>query len=128
MSGRGAPPPQGPSLKAADRPAPPMMGRGPMGMATGPAAKAKNFKGSGRRLLGLLAPERGAVIAVIVLNVLGVGLATSGPKILGRATDYVFEGMRRPAGIDFAAVLRTLELVMVLYALPRCAPGSRATC
>ena len=117
MSGRGAPPAQGPSLKAAERPPPPMLGRGPMGMATGPSAKAKDFKGSGRRLLALLAPQRGAVLAVIALNLIGVGLSTSGPKILGRATDYVFEGLRSSAGIDFAAVLHTLELVMALYAL-----------
>ena len=116
MSGRGVPPPAGSTLKAADRPQPPMLGRGPMGMATGPAAKAKNFKGSGRRLLALLAPQRTAVLSVIALNIVGVGLATSGPKILGRATDYVFEGMRSPAGIDFSAILRTLAWVMALYA------------
>jgi ATP-binding cassette subfamily B protein len=88
-----------------------------MGVATGPAAKAKNFKGSGRRLLALLAPQRAAVIAVVGLNIVAVGLATSGPRILGRATDYVFEGLRSPAGIDFAAISRTLALVMSLYVL-----------
>ena len=93
------------------------MGRGPMGMATGPVAKAKNFKGSGRRLLALLAPRRGAVLGVIVLNLCGVGLSTSGPKLLGRATDLVVDGMRSPAGIDLGAIARTLSLVMGLFAL-----------
>ena len=50
------------------------------------------------------------------MNIVAVGLATSGPKLLGRATDYVFEGMKSPAGIDFAAISRTLAWVMALYA------------
>ncbi len=114
MSGKGAPP----VLKAADRQQLPPMMRGPMGgMAMGPAAKAKNFKGSGRRLIGLLAPMRGTVIAVIVTNLIGVGLGVSGPKLLGHATDLVFGGLRGPThAIDFDAVARTLALVMALYA------------
>ena len=66
--------------------------------------------------MALLAPQRAAVISVIVMNIAAVGLATSGPKILGHATDYVFEGVKSPTGIDFTAISRTLALVMALYA------------
>ena len=70
----------------AQRPAGPLM-RGPMAGMMGPPQKAKNFKGAGRRLLGLLAPHRGLLLAVLGCCTVAVVLTVSGPKILGRATD-----------------------------------------
>ncbi|WP_344438048.1 ABC transporter ATP-binding protein [Kitasatospora nipponensis] len=52
-----------------------------------------DFKGSSRRLLGLLRPERAALTGMIALGVLSVGCAVIGPKILGRATDLIFAGV-----------------------------------
>ncbi|GAA1216367.1 ABC transporter ATP-binding protein [Kitasatospora nipponensis] len=57
------------------------------------AEKSMDFKGSSRRLLGLLRPERAALTGMIALGVLSVGCAVIGPKILGRATDLIFAGV-----------------------------------
>jgi ATP-binding cassette, subfamily B, multidrug efflux pump len=73
---------------------PPRRGPGP-GMMFGqqlPAQKSKNFRGSFRRLMGELAPERNGVIAVLVLAVVSVVLAIFGPKIIGEAMNVIFEG------------------------------------
>ena len=77
---------------------PPRTGHGHGGA---PAEKSMDFFGSGRRLLGRLAPMRGAVIGAVLLTVGGVILAVIGPKVLGRATDLVFAGVigaQLPAG------------------------------
>ena len=55
--------------------------------------KSMNFGPSAKRLVGRLRPSRDRVIAVIGLAVVSVGLASIGPKILGRATDLVFAGL-----------------------------------
>jgi ATP-binding cassette subfamily B protein len=71
-----------------------------MGM---PTAKAMSFGPSMRRLLGRLAPERHMLVGVVLLAVTGVGLAVSGPKLLGRATDLIFAGIlgrQLPAGLS----------------------------
>ena len=64
-----------------------------MGFAAMPAAKATNFRGSFRRLLGELRPERLLVVLVMVFAIVSVVFAIIGPKILGNATDIIFEGV-----------------------------------
>ncbi|MBO3093660.1 ABC transporter ATP-binding protein [Cellulomonas dongxiuzhuiae] len=67
---------------------------GPMGMGLGmPGQKSMNFRGSLRRLLTVLRPERARLIAVLVLGTLSVAAAVAGPKLLGTATDVLFEGV-----------------------------------
>jgi ATP-binding cassette, subfamily B, multidrug efflux pump len=90
---------------AAARPLPPMggrgPGRGPFGGAGMPVEKPLDFAASTRRLLRRLAPERGPVLAVLALAVVSVAFAVAGPKVLGRATDIIFDGVlgrRLPAG------------------------------
>ncbi len=93
---------------------PPQRRRGPMGPMGGmgmPGEKAKDLKGSGRRLIGLLQPERSRLVWMIVLGVLSVAAAVAGPKILGRATNVIFEGLlghqiagQLPAGVDPSTV------------------------
>ena len=61
-----------------------------MGM---PAEKSMNFWPSAKRLLGRLRPERVLVVAVILFGVVSVVLAVLGPKILGEATNIIFEGV-----------------------------------
>jgi ATP-binding cassette subfamily B multidrug efflux pump len=68
-------------------------GGGPMHFASMPAAKSKNFRGSFRRLLGELRPERRLIVAVMVLAIVSVVLAILGPKILGNATNILFNGV-----------------------------------
>ncbi len=69
-------------------------GGGPPWMSMGvPTEKSMNFGPSARRLLGRLRPRRVQLIGVVLLAVASVGLSVLGPKILGRATDIIFEGV-----------------------------------
>jgi ATP-binding cassette, subfamily B, multidrug efflux pump len=66
-----------------------------------PPAKTLDFRGSSRRLLGMLRPDGPLVAAVLGLGVLSVTLSVLGPQVLGRATDIIFAGVvgsRLPAG------------------------------
>ena len=58
-----------------------------------PPAKAKDFRGSFRRLIDQLRPERRLIAIVIVLAVISVAFAVIGPKILGNATNDIFTGL-----------------------------------
>ena len=67
-----------------------------------PVAKPKDLKGALRRLAGLLARERLLIGLVVLLAVVSVAFAVIGPKILGHATDILFEGViskQLPAGV-----------------------------
>jgi ATP-binding cassette subfamily B multidrug efflux pump len=66
---------------------------GPAAMFGGPAAKAMDFKGSSKRLLRMLTPQRPIVATLLVLGVIGVTLSVLGPRILGHATDLIFAGV-----------------------------------
>ncbi|NUR26770.1 MAG: ABC transporter ATP-binding protein [Catenulispora sp.] len=81
--------------KEGDAPRPQQGGalRGPASFMAGPAAKSKDFKGSGRRLLSYLRPERPLLIISMALAALGVGMTVWGPKLLGKATDLIFAGV-----------------------------------
>jgi ATP-binding cassette subfamily B protein len=73
-----------------------------MGMMGMPAEKPKNFRDSFRRLIGRLAPEAPLIALVVVLAVVSVAFAVVGPKILGNATNDIFEGLisgNLPAGV-----------------------------
>ncbi len=90
-------------------------GRGPgmMGMGPGlPPAKAKDFNGTLRRLLERLRPERLLVVLVVLLAVVSVTFAVIGPKILGLATNIIFEGAisaQLPPGVTQQQVIAGLE-------------------
>ena len=66
------------------------------GLST-PAAKSADFRTSFRRLLGELRPERGWILIVLAFGVVSVVLAVIGPKLLGEATNIIFDGLRGPA-------------------------------
>ncbi len=72
----------------------PGMGGGPgrPGMMLIPTAKAQDFKTSLGRLLARLRPEGARIVSVVVLAVGSVSLAVVGPKLLGNATNLIFEG------------------------------------
>ncbi|NYG22772.1 ATP-binding cassette subfamily B protein [Agromyces hippuratus] len=77
------------------------MGGGPMGGVGMPAEKSMNFWPSAKRLLRRLKPERALVAAVVLLGVVSVVFSVLGPKILGEATNIIFEGFlssQMPAG------------------------------
>jgi ATP-binding cassette subfamily B multidrug efflux pump len=67
-------------------------GFGHMGMGM-PVAKSKDFRTSFLRLLRELRAERRWVFLVVVLAIVSVVLAVIGPKLLGEATNIIFEGV-----------------------------------
>ncbi len=95
-----------PAGPGGSRPSPPAFGPGRMMMgAGGPPAKLEDFKGSSKRLLRMLAPDRLLVIAVMIFGIGSVVLSVIGPWLLGKATDVIFEGIvgrELPAGVTQA--------------------------
>ena len=111
-----------PAAPARTAPAADMFGnRRPIGGLGVPAQKAKDFKGTLRRLLEYLRPHRAGLAVVILAGAIGTVFQVLGPKILGLATTKIFEGfvaksMRIPgASIDFDYVGRILLGLIVLY-------------
>ena len=99
-------------------------GHGPMGGGPGaamiPGQKAKDFKGSFKKLLRYLGKYKIGIFFVMVFAVLSTVFAIVGPRILGQATDELFEGimgtiMGTGEGIDFGAVARILLFLVGLY-------------
>jgi ATP-binding cassette subfamily B multidrug efflux pump len=73
-----------------------------MGMMMGSGEKSKDFKTSFGRLLARLRPEWPRVALVIVFAVISVTLSVLGPKVLGEATNIIFDGVigaQIPAGV-----------------------------
>jgi ATP-binding cassette subfamily B multidrug efflux pump len=62
-------------------------------MGAQPTEKSMDFKGSSKRLLSMLRPERGIITLALALGVCSVGLSVLGPRILGQATDLIFAGV-----------------------------------
>lgn len=85
------------------------------GMST---EKALDFKGSGRRMLGLLRPYRLLVSATLVLAVAGVTLSVLAPRLLGEAVDVIFDGYlshrQSHGGVDFGHVAQLVAAVLAL--------------
>jgi ATP-binding cassette, subfamily B, fatty acid transporter len=78
------------------------MGRPTRGVGPAPAERSRDFMGTAVRLMKRLAPQRGPVIAVIALGVVGTAIGVVVPRILGHATDLLFNGVigrQLPAGI-----------------------------
>jgi len=84
-----------------------------MGMGMGlPAAKPRDFRGSLRRLVRRLGPERPRIVVVVLLAVVSVTFAVLGPKILGNAINVIFEGAlsrNLPAGVSQNQVIAGLR-------------------
>jgi ATP-binding cassette subfamily B multidrug efflux pump len=86
-------------------------GHGPMG-AMMPAERARDFKGSLKRLSGYLKPHRVLLAIVALLSIAGVVLTIAGPKILGRATNILFEGVigkQLPPGLGKEQIIAMLK-------------------
>ncbi|WP_374008607.1 ABC transporter ATP-binding protein [Leifsonia sp. LS-T14] len=81
-----------------------------------PAKKAQNFWPSFKRLLGLLKPEWLGMAWVTLLTVVSVVLIVIAPKILGDATNVIFNGIYvTRTGIDFTELGRLLLIVLTMY-------------
>ncbi|WP_412751993.1 ABC transporter ATP-binding protein [Krasilnikovia sp. M28-CT-15] len=76
------------------RPPPPMGGPAARMMAGGmPPEKLEDFRGSTKRLLGLMRPHRWLVAMVLLLGGGSVFLSVLGPRLLGHGTDLIFSGV-----------------------------------
>ncbi|MFL6002159.1 MAG: ABC transporter ATP-binding protein [Nocardioides sp.] len=90
-------------------------GRGPMGGGL-VGQKAMTFWPSAKRLVRQMAPERTKATAVVLLAVVSVSLMALGPRLLGHATDLIFEGFLAHRPIDFDGVRDVLLTVLAIYA------------
>ncbi|ANF32409.1 multidrug ABC transporter ATP-binding protein [Leifsonia xyli] len=81
-----------------------------------PAKKAENFWPSFKRLMGLLKPEWLGMAWVTLLTVVSVVLVVIAPKILGDATNVIFQGVVvTKQGVDFTELGRLLTVVLAFY-------------
>ncbi|MFL8710404.1 ABC transporter ATP-binding protein [Clostridioides sp. GD02377] len=96
------------------------MGRGPMGKSMGAGQKANDFKGTMRKLIAYLSKFKISIILVIVFAIGSASFSIVGPKILGKATTKIFEGLVSKVsggnvGIDFNAIGKILVFLLCLY-------------
>lgn len=93
----------------------------PHGGANMPAEKAKDFKGTFRRLVSYLKPRRKKLAAVFLVAILSTVFAIVGPKIMGMAITELFEGAYGQlqgvpgGGIDFGVIGQILAILAGLY-------------
>jgi ATP-binding cassette subfamily B protein len=82
-----------------------MFGRRPIGGLGMPTQKAKDFKGTSKRLAGYLRPHRAGLTVVLLAGAISTVFSVLGPKILGMATTKIFAGfLAKAAGVPGAAV------------------------
>jgi len=98
----------------------PMRG-GPMAMMGVKAEKPRDFKGTMLKLIKYLSNYKGRIIVVFVLAIASTVAAIIGPKILGKATTRLFEGVLGQiagtgTGIDFPYIENIIILTLLLYA------------
>lgn len=97
-------------------------GHGGPGMAM-PVEKAKDFKGTLKRLMGYIRPYRFQLISVIVMAIISTIFSIVSPKIMGKATTKLFEGLMAKmqdipgAEIDFTYVGQILLILLAFYVL-----------
>ncbi|MCK4489551.1 MAG: ABC transporter ATP-binding protein [Anaerolineales bacterium] len=103
------------------KPGGPMRG-GPMGrhMSMMKGDKAHDFKGTMSRLIEYLGSYKTGILIVMIFAVASTGFNIAGPKILGRATTILFEGVMKKiagtgTGIDFDAIGRIILITLALY-------------
>jgi ATP-binding cassette, subfamily B, multidrug efflux pump len=85
-----------------------------------PVEKSENFGLTARRLMGLMAGERALVAIILLLAFVSVALVVSGPRVLGHATDILFNGLTKRNGeteVNFGALHRTLLFAIGVYVL-----------
>ena len=85
-----------------------------------PVEKSENFSQTAKRLMGLMAGEKFLVGIILLLAVVSVALVVSGPRVLGHATDILFNGLTKRNGeteVNFSALHRTLFFAIAVYAL-----------
>ncbi|MFK9093742.1 ABC transporter ATP-binding protein [Bacillus salipaludis] len=95
-------------------------GFGPMGMGMAPQ-KAKDFKGTLKRLITYLNPYKLQLLAVLITAIISTVFSIVSPKIMGKATTRLFEGLMaklrgvQGAKIDFDYIGQIILLLIGLY-------------
>ena len=91
------------------------------GPGMGPVEKAKDFKGTIKKLLASLGKLKAAIIVVVVFAIASTVFAIIGPKILGTATNEIFAGFTSKlgggSGINFGKVHSILTTLLILYVI-----------
>lgn len=92
--------------------------RGP-GRGMMPAEKAKDFKGSIGKLIKYVGSYKIAIFIVMIMAAASTIFNVAGPKVLGKATTGLSEGLMRKiagtGGIDFGYIGKILLIVLGLY-------------
>lgn len=96
------------------------MPRGRMGGRHGMSTeKAKDFKGTMKKLMGYLAQYKIGLLLVVIFAIGSTIFNIAGPKILGKATTELFHGLVSKvsggSGIDFDKIAKILIGLMCLY-------------
>ena len=89
-------------------------GHGPAGMM--PGEKAKNFKGTMLALWKYVKDFKWQITAVFIFAIGSTVFTIVSPKIMGKATDKVVEGLMSGMGIDFDALLDIIIFLCAIYA------------
>ncbi|MBM7645600.1 ATP-binding cassette subfamily B protein [Scopulibacillus daqui] len=88
-----------------------------------PVQKAKDFKRTSKRLIGYFKPHKFKLLTVFLAAVLSTVFSILGPKIMGKATTKLFEGVMMKikgvpgAKIDFHYIADILLILAILYIL-----------
>ena len=94
------------------------MGGGPHG-GMGAGEKAKDFKGTIKKLMKYLSEYKIGLIFVLLFAIGSTTFNIAGPKILGKATTEIFTGLvgkvSGSSGIDFEKIAHILIFLMCLY-------------
>ncbi len=92
-------------------------GRGPIGAGE----KPKDMKKTVGKLVRYMKPFHAMIIFVIVCALLSAGFSIAGPKILGNATQLIYEGfvakIQGSGGIDFDGIAKVLLTVLAIYVI-----------
>ncbi len=84
-----------------------------------PGEKAKDFKGTTRKILAYIGRYKIAIVLVVICAVAGTVFNIVGPKVLSKATTEIFNGLVSKvsggAGIDFHKIGIILLILLGLY-------------
>ena len=93
--------------------------RGPMRGGMGPGEKAKDFKGTIRKLMGYLSRYKIALVFVVIFAIGSTIFNIVGPKVLGKATTEIYNGLISKvsggSGIDFTKIGHIMMILLALY-------------
>ena len=84
-----------------------------------PGEKAKDFRGSFKKLLAYIGKYKFAILVVVIFAAASTVFNVMGPKVMGHATTELAEGLMRKiggtGGIDFDKIAQILLFTLALY-------------